>query len=180
MKSEMEDSNGMKKFNKDSMGIVVIFCLVNVLTIVDGKLGREANCGKIGSYGCLSKLVCTGREIFVTNGKLWGSGVITPSKCFLQVKPTRAGSSIGVEIAYGVDDAIQKAASIISRRIDERVLIELFLEGGKEFTSIVLDVGTAADSQPIVLLPTEVGSSFRETFFTFCFSCFCFSFVYIH
>ncbi|XP_078166190.1 D-alanine-D-alanine ligase family [Carex rostrata] len=72
------------------------------------------------------------------------------------VKPTRAGSSIGVEVAYGVDDAIQKALNIISEGIDERVLIELFLEGGKEFTSIVLDVGSAADSRPVVLLPTEV------------------------
>ncbi|KAJ4779729.1 D-alanine-D-alanine ligase [Rhynchospora pubera] len=78
------------------------------------------------------------------------------------VKPTRAGSSIGVEIAYGVDDAIRKALNIISQGIDEKVLIELFLEGGKEFTSIVLDVGPAADSRPVALLPTEVELQFSH------------------
>ena len=31
-----------------------------------------------------------------------------------QVKPTRAGSSIGVVVAYGVNDAAQKAEEIIS------------------------------------------------------------------
>jgi D-alanine-D-alanine ligase-like ATP-grasp enzyme len=32
-----------------------------------------------------------------------------------QVKPTRAGSSIGVVVAYGVNDAAQKAEEIISK-----------------------------------------------------------------
>lgn len=31
-----------------------------------------------------------------------------------KVKPTKAGSSIGVAVARGVDDAIRKAISIIS------------------------------------------------------------------
>lgn len=36
------------------------------------------------------------------------------------------------------------------------MLIEIFLEGGSEFTAIVLDVGSGSDCFPVVLLPTEV------------------------
>lgn len=72
------------------------------------------------------------------------------------VKPTRAGSSIGVAVAHGVDDAVGKAIDIISEGIDDKVLIEVFLEGGSEFTAIVVDVGTDIDCCPVVLLPTEV------------------------
>ncbi|KAM3287973.1 hypothetical protein P3S67_021403 [Capsicum chacoense] len=72
------------------------------------------------------------------------------------VKPTRAGSSIGVTVAYGVTDSLEKANRIISEGIDDKVLIEIFLEGGSEFTAIVLDVGSGFDCQPVVLLPTEV------------------------
>ncbi|PVH65460.1 hypothetical protein PAHAL_2G498100 [Panicum hallii] len=72
------------------------------------------------------------------------------------VKPTRAGSSIGVVVAYGVNDAAQKAEEIISEGIDDKVIIEVFLEGGTEFTAIVVDVGIANNSEPVVLLPTEV------------------------
>ncbi|XAR68744.1 D-alanine--D-alanine ligase [Bertholletia excelsa] len=72
------------------------------------------------------------------------------------VKPAKAGSSIGVTVAYGVTDSLKKANEIISEGIDEKVLIEVFLEGGKEFTAIVLDVGVGSNCQPVVLLPTEV------------------------
>ncbi|KAG2647743.1 uncharacterized protein LOC120694924 isoform X1 [Panicum virgatum] len=72
------------------------------------------------------------------------------------VKPARAGSSIGVVVAYGVNDAAQKAEEIISEGIDDKVIIEVFLEGGTEFTAIVVDVGIANNSEPVVLLPTEV------------------------
>ncbi|XP_052162169.1 uncharacterized protein LOC127779434 isoform X2 [Oryza glaberrima] len=72
------------------------------------------------------------------------------------VKPTSAGSSIGVVVAYGVNDAAEKAEGIISEGIDDKVIIEVFLEGGTEFTAIVVDVGTANNSEPVVLLPTEV------------------------
>ncbi|MCD7449314.1 hypothetical protein HAX54_051056 [Datura stramonium] len=72
------------------------------------------------------------------------------------VKPTRAGSSIGVSVAYGVTDSRTKANRIISEGIDDKVLIEIFLEGGSEFTAIVLDVDSSFDCQPVVLLPTEV------------------------
>lgn len=72
------------------------------------------------------------------------------------VKPTRAGSSIGVSVAYGVTDSLRKAKELISEGIDDKVLIEFFLEGGSEFTAIVLDVGSGSDCQPVTLLPTEV------------------------
>ncbi|XP_073272929.1 uncharacterized protein [Primulina huaijiensis] len=72
------------------------------------------------------------------------------------VKPTRAGSSIGVTVAYGVTDSLQKANAIISDGIDDKVLVEIFLEGGCEFTTIVLDMGPGLDCQPVALLPTEV------------------------
>ncbi|KAH6777938.1 D-alanine-D-alanine ligase family [Perilla frutescens var. frutescens] len=72
------------------------------------------------------------------------------------VKPARAGSSIGVTVAYGVTDSLRKANAIISEGIDDKVLIEIFLEGGREFTTIVLDVSSGFDCQPVALLPTEV------------------------
>ncbi|KMZ73515.1 D-alanine--D-alanine ligase [Zostera marina] len=71
------------------------------------------------------------------------------------VKPTRAGSSIGVSVAYGVDDSIRKANDIFLKGIDDKVVIEVFLEG-REFTAIVLDTGSASECNPITLLPTEV------------------------
>ncbi|CAI0475694.1 unnamed protein product [Linum tenue] len=72
------------------------------------------------------------------------------------VKPVRAGSSIGVTVAYGVADALKKAKDIKLEGIDEQVIVEIFLEGGSEFTAIILDVGSETDCQPIVLIPSEV------------------------
>ena len=40
--------------------------------------------------------------------------------------------------------------------VDERVVIELFAEGGQEFTALVLDVGSGNETRPVTLLPTEV------------------------
>ncbi|XP_027351656.1 uncharacterized protein LOC113862715 [Abrus precatorius] len=77
------------------------------------------------------------------------------------VKPTRGGSSIGVRVAYGVNDSLVKANEIMSEGIDSKVLIEIFLEGGSEFTAIVLDVASGSDRCPVVLLPTEVELQFR-------------------
>ncbi|KAL3753499.1 hypothetical protein ACJRO7_000840 [Eucalyptus globulus] len=77
------------------------------------------------------------------------------------VKPARAGSSIGVTVAYGTADSLKKASEIISEGIDEKVIVEIFLEGGNEFTAIVLDVGSGFDSHPVALLPTEVELQFR-------------------
>ncbi|KAH9736822.1 d-alanine-d-alanine ligase family [Citrus sinensis] len=88
-------------------------------------------------------------------------GFITVPSFLLQVKPTRAGSSIGVTVAYGVIDSLKKAKGIILEGIDDRVVVELFLEGGSEFTAIVLDVGSGFDCHPVVLLPTEVELQFQ-------------------
>lgn len=49
--------------------------------------------------------------------------------------------------------------------IDDKVLIEVFLEGGSEFTAIVIDIGSGTDCHPVVLLPTEV--SFLIVYFCF-------------
>ncbi|MCL7023324.1 hypothetical protein MKW94_028513 [Papaver nudicaule] len=79
------------------------------------------------------------------------------------VKPARAGSSIGVTVAYGVEDSLEKAEGIISEGIDDRVLVEVFLDGGSEFTSIVLDVGSGFYCHPVAFLPTEVELQFHES-----------------
>lgn len=114
-----------------------------------------------------------------------------------KVKPARAGSSIGVKVAFGVKDSIKKAvelilevsvvlerglsldknleveerkyfisgisllqvclfSSAVLQGIDDRVVVEVFIEDGHEFTAIVLDVGSGSDSRPVVLLPSEV------------------------
>ncbi|CAI0423992.1 unnamed protein product [Linum tenue] len=78
------------------------------------------------------------------------------------VKPVRAGSSIGVTVAYGVADALKKAKDIKLEGIDEQVIVEIFLEGGSEFTAIILDVGSGTDCQPIVQIPSEVELHFNE------------------
>lgn len=91
---------------------------------------------------------------FVTNK-------LDPNSGKVVVKPTRAGSSIGVTVAYGVIDSLKKAKGIMLEGIDDRVVVELFLEGGSEFTAIVLDVGSGFDCHPVVLLPTEVELQFQ-------------------
>ncbi|XP_062002738.1 uncharacterized protein LOC133720454 isoform X2 [Rosa rugosa] len=85
---------------------------------------------------------------------------LDPKSGKVVVKPARAGSSIGVTVAYGLADSLSKANAIITEGIDSKVLVEIFLEGGSEFTAIVLDVGYGTDSHPVVLLPTEVELQF--------------------
>ncbi|WCJ27957.1 D-alanine--D-alanine ligase family [Euphorbia peplus] len=77
------------------------------------------------------------------------------------VKPAVAGSSIGVTVAYGVTDSLKKANDIILEGIDEKVVVEIFLEGGSEFTAVVIDVGSGFECNPVVLLPTEVELLFQ-------------------
>ncbi|KAI4324486.1 hypothetical protein MLD38_029973 [Melastoma candidum] len=89
------------------------------------------------------------------------SNQLDPVSGKVVVKPARAGSSIGVTVAYGVEDSIEKASGIISEGIDDKVLVEIFLEGGSEFTTIVVDVGCGSDSHPVALLPTEVELQFQ-------------------
>ena len=77
--------------------------------------------------------------------------------------PTCAGSSIGVNVAFGVDDALRKANKLIIEGVDVRVVIEIFLEEGREFTAVVLDLGCGSNSSPVTLLPTEVELHFHES-----------------
>ncbi|CAH8355572.1 unnamed protein product [Eruca vesicaria subsp. sativa] len=77
------------------------------------------------------------------------------------VKPARAGSSIGVKVAFGVKDSIKKAVELILEGIDDRVVVEVFINNGHEFTAIVLDVGSGSDCHPVVLLPSEVQLQFH-------------------
>ncbi|ESQ49193.1 hypothetical protein EUTSA_v10020004mg [Eutrema salsugineum] len=77
------------------------------------------------------------------------------------VKPARAGSSIGVKVAFGVNDSVNKAIELILEEIDDRVVVEVFIENAYEFTAIVLDVGSGSDCHPVVLLPSEVQLEFH-------------------
>lgn len=52
----------------------------------------------------------------------------------------------------------------VCQGVDDSVLVEIFLEGGSEFTAIVLDLGSAFDCLPVVLLPTEVFALLRPCF----------------
>ncbi|KAL2900000.1 D-alanine--D-alanine ligase [Bienertia sinuspersici] len=90
-------------------------------------------------------------------------GFLTAPSFLIQVKPTRGGSSIGVSVAYGAVDSYRKASQIISEGVDDKSLVEIFLEGGREFTAIVLDVGIGSECNPVVLLPTEVELHFQDT-----------------
>ncbi|CAH2047773.1 unnamed protein product [Thlaspi arvense] len=72
------------------------------------------------------------------------------------VKPANAGSSIGVKVAFGVKDSVKKAIELIQEGIDNRVVVEVFIENAYEFTAIVLDVASDSDCHPVVLLPSEV------------------------
>lgn len=93
--------------------------------------------------------------------KWFARNQLDPTSGKVVVKPTRAGSSIGVTVAYGLADSLSKANAIITEGIDSRVLVEIFLEGGSEFTAIVLDVGSGLDCHPVVLLPSEVELQFH-------------------
>ena len=69
------------------------------------------------------------------------------------IKPARAGSSIGVSVVTSAAEALQ-AAQRLHASVDSRCIIEPFVEGGAEFTVIVLEpVGGGA---PVALVPTEV------------------------
>ena len=113
------------------------------------------------SYCALPQLLCTAgepedarrravREFFASIGACEREGLVI-------VKPCRAGSSVGVGVARGVDDALRRVHAIIEEdRIDDRVVVELFLDrrgvGAREFTTIIVDTGGG----PVALMPTEV------------------------
>ena len=68
------------------------------------------------------------------------------------VKPATGGSSIGVHTAETVEEALEKAELLFSKRMDTRVVVEPFCEG-IEFTVIVLQ---NRFDMPVAVLPTEV------------------------
>eukprot|EP00899_Mesostigma_viride_P028420 jgi/Mesvir1/8763/Mv02681-RA.1 len=76
---------------------------------------------------------------------------LSPDHGRVVVKPCRAGSSIGVNVAFGWLEAAACAESLIAEGIDTRVMVEVFAEGGVEFTAIVLE-----RDGPVTLIPTEV------------------------
>lgn len=55
---------------------------------------------------------------------------------------------------------------LVFQGIDDRVIVEVFIENAYEFTAIVLDVGSGSDSHPITLLPSEV-ITFSVVFLSF-------------
>ena len=72
------------------------------------------------------------------------------------VKPCRAGSSVGVRVCHGVVEAAAHAQTLREQGIDDRVVAELFAEGGREFTVIVLGGVGEQGEEAVSLLPTEV------------------------
>ncbi|CAI5497084.1 unnamed protein product, partial [Closterium sp. Naga37s-1] len=98
---------------------------------------------------------------FTSNG-------LSPDSSSVVVKPARAGSSVGVSVCSGAKEASQKARELISEGVDDRVVVEVFAAGGKEFTAIVLEAEAAADGaggedgsdgtrrRAVCLIPTQV------------------------
>ncbi|EXB63179.1 Retrovirus-related Pol polyprotein from transposon TNT 1-94 [Morus notabilis] len=129
-------------------------------------LGMEYNASlelsRRGFVTVPSYLVQSGEENESELSKWFAINQLDSNSGKVVVKPTRAGSSIGVKVAYGVADSLEKATTIVSEGIDDKVLVEVFLEGGSEFTAIVLDVGSGLDCHPVVLLPTEVELQFHD------------------
>ena len=67
-------------------------------------------------------------------------------------KPCRAGSSVGVSVARGVEQCCVQVAALHAQAVDPRVCVEPFVEGGREFTAIVLE----GRDGPVTLVPSEV------------------------
>mmetsp|Transcript_9928 Transcript_9928/g.36304 ORF Transcript_9928/g.36304 Transcript_9928/m.36304 type:complete len:1061 (+) Transcript_9928:97-3279(+) len=74
------------------------------------------------------------------------------------VKPARAGSSVGVSVVRGVGDVVEAASELMAQGVDDRVVVEPFVDGSNEFTVIVLaSKRTQADgTSSVALLPSEV------------------------
>ncbi|XP_002983726.2 uncharacterized protein LOC9643966 [Selaginella moellendorffii] len=98
---------------------------------------------------------------------------LNPSSDRVVVKPAKSGSSIGVTVAHGLDEVIRDAETLLKEGIDDRIVVEVFLQGCTEFTVIILDTGSGEQVQPVALLPTEVellhgdGQSIGEKIFNY-------------
>ncbi|MEI6660386.1 MAG: hypothetical protein WCK91_03110 [bacterium] len=74
------------------------------------------------------------------------------------VKPATGGSSIGVFSVSTVDEALERADFIFSKRMDTRVVIEPFAEG-IEFTVILLENHLG---QGVAVMPTEIEADYND------------------
>jgi len=77
---------------------------------------------------------------------------LDPALDWVVVKPARGGSSIGVNVVLGADQAVEIAAELLASGMDKRVVVERYAGSGQEFTIIVL--GTR--DGPVPLIPTEI------------------------
>lgn len=74
------------------------------------------------------------------------------------VKPATGGSSIGVFSVTTVQEALEKAELLFSKRMDTRVVVEPFAQGA-EFTVIVLENRFGL---PVALPPTEIKTDYTQ------------------
>ncbi len=74
------------------------------------------------------------------------------------VKPATGGSSIGVFSVATVEEALERAQYIFSKRMDTRVVIEPFATG-TEFTVILLE---NRFGQGVAIMPTEIEADYSE------------------
>ncbi len=74
------------------------------------------------------------------------------------VKPATGGSSIGVFSVSTVSEALDKAETIFSKRMDTRVVVEPFARG-REFTVIILQ---NRFNLPVAILPTEIEADYSK------------------
>ncbi len=74
------------------------------------------------------------------------------------VKPASGGSSIGVFSVTTVQEALEKAQALFSKRMDTRVVVEPFAQG-IEFTVIVLENRFGL---PVALPPTEIKTDYTK------------------
>lgn len=74
------------------------------------------------------------------------------------VKPTLAGSSIGVFSVDSVKGALAAMQQIYDQGIDTRVIVEPFIHG-VEFTMMIL---SSPEGEPVALVPTEVEIDYDE------------------
>ncbi len=74
------------------------------------------------------------------------------------VKPTRSGSSIGVQVVNTVTEAQQSIEAIFEATLDTQVIVEPFCQG-TEFTLILLE---NKQQHPVALLPTEISFDIGE------------------
>ena len=74
------------------------------------------------------------------------------------VKPATGGSSIGVYSVSTVDEALEKASELFSKRVDTRLVVEPFCKG-TEFTVIILE---NRFGMPVAVLPTEMELDYSD------------------